>query len=1042
MVPSSPPGGSVMSELDEFLDDFLVESREGLDQFEGDLVTLEEVAAGETPADGTVPGQPQLASIFRVLHTIKGSAGFLELRAVRDLAHAGEDLLGQLRDGNQPTTPTTTDALLTLVDQLRADLDEIEQRRGDVAAPAADLMARLRSLAAGDAPSDAPSASDSDPAATAPEATGRATAEDASDAFDLTDQADAVPADQSIIDFGEDGFDLLDDGDESGETTFDKAPPSAPAADQTREAAPVSPLDLDVSLAAPAGSRPAAVDVSAMVSAAELQDEASQTPDQPAPPSPSASRSTKRDDPQVDAKNNDARNNDAKSDDAKNDDANTPAPSQREITVRGGDGTVVDAALAEGTFDTPGRDDAEMTYDTSLMDAPSLSPSRSRGLPGATDSRVNAAVPASSGPAPTIRVDIALLDRLMNLVGELVLTRNQLLQVAGERSDGLGGSPLSRAEPSQGSAIDAADASQRSLAAEQRLWAVSQRLNSITTRLQDGIMHTRMQPIGGLLQRMPRVARDTARQTQRQVKLTLIGEDTELDKSLLEALSDPLMHLVRNAVDHGIESPAQRRAAGKPETGLVTIAASHEGGQVVIEIRDDGRGLDPDHIRRKVVERGLFSQQEAHELTNQSLLESVFTAGFSTAEKITSVSGRGVGMDVVKTDVERIGGTVVLRSRPGEGTTVRLVVPLTLAIIAALVVEQEGQRFALPQTHLVEVLETTGPAARGRVESYHDSLVYRLRDELIPVVRLADVLAGRRTAPHAATAPANTESKTPADTSTRTPADAAADAPASARRRSRGGEKAVLLRAGDTRIALMVQGVHNTQEIVVKPLSAALESLAIYAGATIMGDGSVALILDVLGLARTHRLVGREILPSGSMVQQGLGTRERPQVTVCRVGEDSRIAIPVEAVVRVEVIRHEEIQTDHRGEMLHYRGSILPLVRATALLGLPIYQTDLAIRTVVLRHRDRDGQMRQMGLVVFRALDIEPLPEDAIVQDAGDALPIGNTLVTPAVSTTTRVFSGSAVILDRITPLLDLDRLFDQFASEPLDQANALDRGS
>ncbi len=302
-------------------------------------------------------------------------------------------------------------------------------------------------------------------------------------------------------------------------------------------------------------------------------------------------------------------------------------------------------------------------------------------------------------------MDVGLLDRLVNLVGELVLARNQVLQFTATRRD-------------------------------PAFLQTTQRLNQITTELQEGVLKTRMQPIGNIFNKLPRQVRDLAVACGKQVHVTVEGEETELDKTLLEAIKDPLTHLVRNAVDHGVEPPEERLALGKPAQGRLALHAFHEGGQVNIDIADDGRGIDPERVRAKAVERGLVPRDQAARLTERELSQLIFLPGFSTADSVTNVSGRGVGMDVVKTNIEKIGGAVDVLSRPGQGTTVKIKIPLTLAIIPALIVGSGGDRYAIPQVSLLELVRLDGDKARRGLEHIHGVPVYRLRGNLLPLVFL------------------------------------------------------------------------------------------------------------------------------------------------------------------------------------------------------------------------------------------------------------------------------------------------------------------
>ena len=391
----------------------------------------------------------------------------------------------------------------------------------------------------------------------------------------------------------------------------------------------------------------------------------------------------------------------------------------------------------------------------------------------------------------TIRVGVNLLDRLMNLVGELVLARNQLLQFSSMRQD-------------------------------PGFQAVSQRMNLIATELQEEVMKTRMQPIGNVWDKFPRKVRDLALSCHKEVRLEMEGQDTELDCTIIEAIKDPMTHLVRNCIDHGIEPPEVRKQSGKSSTGILKLRAFHEGGQVNIDVTDDGAGLNAERIRQKALERGLITAQSASRLCDRDIFNLIFLPGFPTAEKITNVSGRGVGMDVVKTNVEKIGGTVDVQSTASQGTTAHMKIPLTLAIIPALIVTTAGDRYAVPQVNLLELVRLEGEQARTAIEQVGGAPVYRLRGKLLPLTYLR----------HKLRAEVNKTSATESQN-----------------------VNIVVLRADDREFGLVVDEINDTQEIVVKPLGKQLKSINAYAGATIMGDGKVALILDVLGLAQRAKLV-------------------------------------------------------------------------------------------------------------------------------------------------------------------------------------------
>ncbi|MFN0282677.1 MAG: chemotaxis protein CheA [Kineosporiaceae bacterium] len=543
----------------------------------------------------------------------------------------------------------------------------------------------------------------------------------------------------------------------------------------------------------------------------------------------------------------------------------------------------------------------------------------------------------------SVRVDVDLLDSLMRLVGELVLARNQL---------------VSRLD-------DAADTSKDSSLARS-----AQRLSLVTSELQEQVMKTRMQPVDSVWSKMPRVVRDLAKQCGRLVRLEMDGRETELDRSVLEAIKDPLTHLVRNAVDHGIEAPEIRTAAGKPAEGVLRLRAYHEAGQVHLEIIDDGAGIDPQRIAAKAIERGLVSQAQLSTMTTREIMHMIFLPGFSTMGTVTNVSGRGVGMDVVKTRIEGIGGSVDVSSRAGSGSTFRLTIPLTLAIIPALTIGCAGRRYAVPQVSVLELVRLSGEHARGGIELISGAPVYRLRDMLLPLVRLDEQLG---------LVPMG-----------------AADAEGAVADDSRGGF-IVVLHAEQQRFGLVVDDVLDTQEIVVKPLGRHLKGIPVYAGATILGDGSVVLILDAATLARRSGVLNSTA--GVAAVDPGDDNEVVDPVLVVEIAGDRRAAIPLDMVTRLEEIPAASIEHVGGREVVQYRGHIMPLVRLSTLLGA--YGESTAgdgVQLVVYTRGERS-----VGFVVERILDIAS-------ERVGTRSDIDD-----------HALVGSVVVGDKVVELLDVD---------------------
>lgn len=531
----------------------------------------------------------------------------------------------------------------------------------------------------------------------------------------------------------------------------------------------------------------------------------------------------------------------------------------------------------------------------------------------------------------SLRVDVALLDKLMNLVGELVLARNQILQFTATQSD-------------------------------VAFLGATQRLNLVTSELQEGVMKTRMQPIKTIWGKLPRVVRDLAAACGKQVRLEQEGEDTELDKAIIEAIKDPLTHIVRNAVDHGIEAPEVRLARGKPAVGTLRLRAYHEGGQINIEISDDGAGVNPARVRQKAVERGLLSADKAARMSDYELLRLIFQPGFSTADRVTNVSGRGVGMDVVKTNIERIGGAIDLQSSVGQGTTLRIKIPLTLAIIPALMVSSGGQRFAIPQVNLIELVRLEGEQARRGVERIQGARFHRLRGQLLPLVVLHEQLG-------------------------LSPVPAASDT-----------VNIVVLKVDAQQFGVVVEAIDDTEEIVVKPLDPELKELSLFAGATIRGDGRVALILDAIALGQRAKAIADVSADRDSLAEAPTARSAAKQgFLVFGIGAGARMALALEQVARLEEFPVARIERAGRHDVVQYRGGIMPLVDLPRLFNGSQAARDPRQVVVI----GREGAW--VGLVVEHVEDI------------------AHEAVAPAASLARDGVSGSASLQGRVTELLDVE---------------------
>lgn len=508
------------------------------------------------------------------------------------------------------------------------------------------------------------------------------------------------------------------------------------------------------------------------------------------------------------------------------------------------------------------------------------------------EAEIEAKAPAAADS--TLRVDVNLLNRMMNLVGELVLTRNQILQATG-------------ADPSFN--------------------LLSRRLDMVTADLREAVMKARMQPVSHVFSKFPRLARDVSRQLGKQVLLEMEGQETELDKSLLEAIRDPLTHSIRNAIDHGIEDPQSRAAAGKPATGLLKLRAYQAGSHVVVEVSDDGGGIRVEKIRDKALERKLITEEKAAQLSERELLQLIFLPGFSTASVITNVSGRGVGMDVVRNNVEKIGGKVEIESRAGKGTTLRLRIPLTLAIIPALIVRSRGHSFALPQGVLHELVHLTPEQERTQIEWLEGVPLFRLRGRLLPLVFLDRLLAQERNAEAGA------------------------------------GCYIAMLNADGRHFGLVVDGLADPEEIVVKPLSPVLKQIGLFSGATVMGNGEMALILDPGAVALRASIALDNDEEAKEITDATTAEKRESEFLLVETGSETA-ALPLDDVLRIERIPQSHVERIGKTPVLRFENTLLPLYDSSGTLEQPV-ESDAHMTVVVCR----DGA-RHVGVTVSQVLDV------------------------------------------------------------------------
>jgi two-component system chemotaxis sensor kinase CheA len=791
--------------LDDLVTDFIAETREGLEALDSELVRFEQS-----------PDDPEtLGGIFRLIHTIKGTCGFLGLSRLQSVAHAAENVLGAFRDGVLPVTPAAVSAVLDTVDLIRAITDALAATGGEPAGDDSALIARMEAFLEG-----------GDDGAEAPEPAVEATPVQATDGRSLIEQLggdatlDAAAESVLVRLQAEDQFALL-----VGSTDPDRLQAalrdSLGGLARKLEASGVFVQALvDISDGLVTQEQVATIFDMMAVAMGELD----------IAEAPIARLRALAIAPSVEAVSPDE-------------------PQAGVAEPVAADMPTVDPIYSPPPIPVPDPMPTPMPASVSASATP----------PAAVVAKPEG---EGSGPAQTIRVSVDALEHLMTVVSELVLIRNQLIQTL-------------RLEP------------------ESAFAAPLNRLNQVTSELQEGVMTTRMQPISGAWAKLPRLVRDLAQDLGKTIDLSMHGQDTELDRQVLELIKDPLTHMIRNAADHGLETPAERLAAGKPEAGRITLQARHEGGAIVIEISDDGRGLPADKLRAKALASGIVTPVQAEQMSDIEARQLIFLPGLSTASEVTSVSGRGVGMDVVRTNIEKIGGAIELSSVEGSGTCFTIRIPLTLTIVSALIVECCGERFAMPQSSLVELVSASGGS--GRTIEYIDGVaVLRLRDRLLPLISLQALLGLE---------PAGEPS----------------------------GETCIIVaRVGAFNFGVIVDRVFDTEEIVVKPVATVLRHLKLYSGATILGDGAVILILDLKGVS-VEAGAGQG---AGSLVDDALEDAARTQalsaLLVFRAANDSLKAAPLASVARIEELGADQIEWIDGRSVIQYRGKLMPIIGSDA----------------------------------------------------------------------------------------------------------------
>jgi two-component system chemotaxis sensor kinase CheA len=760
--------------MDDLLREFLTETNESLDTVDNQLVRFE-----QDPNNAKI-----LDNIFRLVHTIKGTCGFLGLPRLEALAHAAETLMGKFRDG-LPVTGEAVTLILTTIDRIKDILGKLEATESEPEGVDQDLIDELqemaeRGMAAMSASAASPMASASAPAP-APEVPAEPAPAPARAAVEGT----LVPQ-------------ILERALRPGEVSLD---------------------DLERAF------RETAIEV----------------------PSPSL----------------------------------VPAAQPEAVAPK-----------------APAKPVAAKAAETKPVETKSEAAKSAAAKPAAKKSAVEVEMPEGDKVAnQSIRVNVDTLEHLMTMVSELVLTRNQLLEISRRHEDTEFKVPL-------------------------------QRLSTVTAELQDGVMKTRMQPIGNAWQKLPRIVRDLASELGKQIELEMHGADTELDRQVLDLIKDPLTHMVRNSADHGLETPAERLQNGKPELGTIRLSAYHEGGHIVICIADNGRGLNTERIKAKALSNGLVSEADLEKMSEAQIHKFIFAPGFSTAATVTSVSGRGVGMDVVRTNIDQIGGTIEIKSVAGEGSSVTIKIPLTLAIVSALIVEAAGDRFAIPQLAVVELVRARANSEH-RIERIKDTPVLRLRNKLLPLLHLKKLLKID-------------------DGSSSDPENGFI----------------VVTQVGNETFGIVVDGVFHTEEIVVKPMSTKLRHIGMFSGNTILGDGAVIMIIDPNGIAQslgTSASAQNQISGENAAAVRAASAEQLTSLLVFRAGSTQPKAVPLGLVTRLEEIAADKIELSNGRYMVQYREQLMPLV---LMEGVDINTTGTQ---PILVFADDD---RAMGLVVDEIIDI------------------------------------------------------------------------
>jgi len=851
--------------MDDLLNEFLTETAESIDVVDVELVKLEQEPNNKEVLD----------NIFRLVHTIKGTCGFLGLPRLESVAHASENVLGKFRDGELDVTEHSVTVILESLDRIKEILAGLEATEQEPDGDDIELINRLDAIAMGE---DADAARSPEPEAETVEG------EIVDPGLGRTIKPGEVSLEELEAAFanapgpGDDGFDAPD-----------KTPDAALTAKDARGGGASRSLF----------DRIGGEDAIAVATNSLMNKVTSDT-----------------------MVNKFFKNQDAPALSAKftgmlaalfQDDCDTAENVAAHLAQSDGFGDteferfveLAKNAFSDCNVESDVCDEVAMSLE--LCRGAATAKAKSLAAKQSKTAAKNISTKADGGEArkssnQSIRVSVDVLEDLMNMVSELVLTRNQLIQLSRTQEDNEMLIPL-------------------------------QRLSQCTTELQEGVMKTRMQPIGNAWAKLPRIVRDLTIELDKKIDLNMLGADTELDRQVLELIKDPLTHMVRNSADHGIEGPKERMALGKPETGTIKLNAYHEGGHIIIEIADDGRGLSVSKLSGKAVEKGLATEAELADMSDAQVQHFIFHPGFSTAAAVTSVSGRGVGMDVVRSNIEKIGGTIDMQSKEGSGTTFLIKIPLTLAIVSALIVQAHEERFAIPQISVLELVRASNNSEH-RIETVKDTPVLRLRNRLLPLIYLNDVLGFSKAEDH------QTENND---------------------------DFIVVTQVGAFTFGIVVDRVFDTEEIVVKPVAPILKGISVYSGNTILGDGSVIMILDPNGVA-SHANAGMTDMDSTEDQDEatdsaGIDRKEIDSLLLFRAGTGvKQKAVPLSLVARLEDFSADQIEFADGRYVVQYRGSLMPIVLADTTMN--IAETG---RQPVLVFTDREYTM---GLAVDEILDI------------------------------------------------------------------------